>query len=117
MPLLYERAFGGWDCTDEDPQKHRYEPRNPAGTGFRHTHRAEDEFALPNIEDPAQPFRTYGERPPPAGFGFIAANWLPRLSFAGTYDRAWDDERKPLLPTDFDRRFFNGASTGLIAPG
>src|SRR5215475_4361379 len=26
-------------------------------------------------------------------------------------------ERMPLLPDDFDRRFFNAASPGLIAPG
>jgi hypothetical protein len=117
IPLLYERAFGGWDRTDEDPQNHSYDPRNPVGTGFRQAGRPEDEFPLPNIEDPAQPFRSYGERPAPAGFGFIAANWQPRLGFAGTYDGTWDKERKPLLPTDFDRRFFNGASPGLVAPG
>ena len=55
--------------------------------------------------------------PPPTGFGFISPHWQPRASFAGTYDKKWDQTRKPLLPTDFDRRFFNAASPGLIAPG
>src|SRR6185437_6864632 len=51
------------------------------------------------------------------GFGFIAPNWQPRLALAGTFDVAWDRTRKPLLPKDFDRRFFNAASPGLVAPG
>lgn len=118
IPLIYERAFGGWDRTDENPEKHSYEPRNPVGTGFRAGAPPDaDELAVPNVEDPESPFRAFGDTPPPVGFGFIAANWQPRAGFAGTYDRAWDQGRKPLLPVDFDRRFFNGASPGLIAPG
>ena len=38
-------------------------------------------------------------------------------AFAGTYDEQWTNERMPLLPKDFDRRFFNAASEGLIASG
>jgi hypothetical protein len=118
IPLIYERAFGGWDRTDEDPEKHSYEARNPVGTGFRRgASGADDEFAVPNVEDPEQPFRSYGDTPVPAGFGFIAANWQPRVTFAGTYDKKWNENRKPLLPEDFDRRFYNSASPGLIAPG
>src|SRR5207245_5439853 len=40
-----------------------------------------------------------------------------RASFAGTYDDAWAGARAPLLPKDFDRRFFNAAAPGLVAPG
>jgi hypothetical protein len=79
--------------------------------------KADDEVRLPNLEDPQRPFRALGDTPPPAGFGFISPNWQPRAAFAGTYDAAWDKERKPLLPKDFDRRFFNAASPGLITPG
>jgi hypothetical protein len=118
IPLTYEHAFGGWDRRAEDPQLHRYEARNPVGVGFRDgSHDTPDELVLPNIEDPGQPFRSYGDTPPPAGFGFIAPNWQPRLDFAGTFDAAWDRSRKPLLPTDFNRQFFNAASPGLVAPG
>jgi hypothetical protein len=118
IPLVYERAFGGWDRRDPNPANHRCEPRNPVGVGFRaNALDSNDELALPNIEYPDQPFRAYGDTPPPAGFGFLAPNWHPRLTFAGTYDAAWEQQRKPLLPRDFDRRFFNAASVGLIAPG
>jgi hypothetical protein len=53
----------------------------------------------------------------PVGFGFVGVEWQPRAAFAGTYDGAWTKDRSPLLPKDFDRRFFNAASEGLVAPG
>jgi hypothetical protein len=61
--------------------------------------------------------RDYGATPAPAGFGFTSPDWQPRAALAGTYDEQWINERMPLLPKDFDRRFFNAASPGLIAPG
>lgn len=117
IPIEHERAFGGWDRHDPDSQMHRREARNPVGVGFRVTPLGADEQALPNFEDPQQLFRSWGDTPPPAGFGFIAPDWQPRLAFAGTYDTTWARARKPLLPHDFDRRFFNAAAPGLIAPG
>jgi hypothetical protein len=116
--LIYERAFGGWDRTHSDPNKHAFEPRNPVGTGFLSKHgRLEDGIRLPNLEDPRNPISSYNDTPPPAGFGFTSPDWQPRATFAGTYDEQWTTERMPLLPKDFDRRFFNAASPGLIAPG
>jgi hypothetical protein len=118
IPLLYERAFGGWDRSHPDPDKHAFEPRNPVGTGFRSKHgRFEDGIRLPNLEDPRDLLRDYGQTVAPAGFGFTSPDWQSRAKFAGTYDKQWMKERMPLLPKDFDRRFFNAASPGLIAPG
>jgi hypothetical protein len=118
IPLIYERAFGGWDRRAPDLAKHRCEQRNPVGVGFRGAPGdTDDDVRLPNIEYEAEPFRTYGDTPAPAGFGFLAANWMPRLAYAGTYDEQWDADRKPLLPRDFDRRFFNAASVDLVAAG
>ena len=57
------------------------------------------------------------DRGTPVGFGFVGGEWHPRAQFAGTYDEAWTTTRAPLLPKDFDRRFFNAASHGLVAPG
>jgi hypothetical protein len=117
IPLIYERSFGGWDRRDADPSRHRGEMRNPVGVAFRATSQADDDEArLPNIEDPERPYKGYGDTPPPVGFGFLAPNWQPRLRFAGTYDAAWDQQRKPRLAADFDRRFFNAASAGLVTP-
>jgi hypothetical protein len=118
IPLIYERAFGGWDRGHADPSRHAFEPRNPVGTGFRSQGGVFEEGArLPNLEDPDQPLTQYGQVVPPAGFGFTSPSWQPRASFAGTYDEAWLKDRMPLLPKNFDRRFFNAAPPGLVAPG
>lgn len=119
LPLIYELAFGGWDMAAKDEKLWRYEARNPVGRSFGDPLRYVEEgrVPMPNIEDPNHLIKRYGDTPPPAGFGFIAPHWHPRTQFAGTYDEAWVKERKPLLPKDFDRRFFNAASPGLIAPG
>lgn len=116
LPLTWERAFGGWDRTD--PAKPAFEPRNPVGMGFRANPRSfEEGLRLPNLEDPAEPLREFGQKVTPVGFGFTSPHWQPRAKFAGTYDEAWNKTRKPLLPKDFDRRFFNAAAPGFIAPG
>ncbi len=118
VPLLWERAFGGWDRSHPDEKKHDYERRNPVGCGFRSSHgQLEPALRPPNLEDPARPFKGYGDRPPPAGFGFTSASWEPRIQYAGTYGPKWEDERAPLLPPDFDRRFLNAAPPGQICPG
>ncbi len=116
LPLTWERAFGGWDRTDA--AKPAFEPRNPVGVGFRASPRHfEEGLKLPNLEDPAEPLREFGQRVTPVGFGFTSPHWQPRAKYAGTYDEAWNKTRKPLLPKDFDRRFFNAAAPGLVAPG
>ncbi|WP_342377440.1 DUF2169 domain-containing protein [Myxococcus stipitatus] len=118
IPLRYERAFGGWDRSHPDETRHQFEPRNPVGTGFRASGgRFEEGIRLPNLEEPAQRVKSWSDQPPPAGFGFISPHWAPRTDFAGTYDEKWASSRKPLLPKDFDRRFFSAASPGLVAPG
>ncbi|HET8696368.1 MAG TPA: DUF2169 domain-containing protein, partial [Gammaproteobacteria bacterium] len=119
IPLVYERAFGGWDRAHKDEKTWKYDPRNPVGRGFGDPLRyvEEGKVPLPNIEDPNHLINRYGDSPAPAGFGFISPEWQPRARYAGTYDEAWDRGRKPLLPKDFDLRFFSAASPGLVAPG
>ncbi len=119
MPLVFERAFGGMDKSHPDEKHHEYEARNPAGVGFRakKSKRSVDEAPLPNIEDPRNLISGPDDRPSPAGLGFIGPSWQPRLSFAGTYDAAWDQNRKPLLPDDFDDRFFNVSHPDLVCSG
>lgn len=105
MPIVYERAFGGWDTRSEDPAKHRLDPRNPIGKGFavREEHLLDQ--AAPNIEYQNQLISSWKDRPNPAGFGAISSFWTPRKEFAGTYDEKWQKERFPLWAEDFDIRF------------
>ena len=115
--LVWELAFGGEDKSHADPSLHAFEPLNPVGVGFvapRST-RDLDGQLLPQIEDPNALLETPADRPPPAGFGFVARSWQPRAALAGTYDAAWRAERAPLLPLDFDDRHFQAAPSGLVA--
>lgn len=118
IPLLWERAFGGWDRSNPDPARHCCERRNPTGVGFAGPGaRPIDRSPLPNLEDPSDPVRMWGRPVTPVGFGFTSMDWEPRRALAGTFDSRWDSERNPLLPRDFDRRFMNGAAPGLVHPG
>lgn len=109
MPLDYTRAFGGFDKSNApDPQKDWY-IHNPAGTGFSSRVLGHGDIRLPNLEDPAHPVRSPSDRPRPAGFGAIAPHWPLRSRYAGTYDAAWERDRLPLLPEDFDPRFYQQA--------
>lgn len=117
MPLCYERAFGGWDLSHANPRRHAFEPRNPVGRGFCVWWGRRDRILAPNLESIQHPIRSPFDRPAPVGFGFVSPSWQPRARLAGTYDDAWRRLRCPLLPVDFDRRFHNAASPGLVAPG
>lgn len=118
-PLIYERAFGGKDTTADNEKKHAWDNRNPVGVGFRVTKsKASLHHApIPNLEAPSNLIRNWSDKPPPQSFGFIGRNWEPRLTYAGTYDESWQKNRMPLVPTDFDDRYFQGAHPDLcISP-
>lgn len=119
MPLVYERAFGGQQVVNADTGEMAYEPSNPVGRGFfdKRAKAAIEGAALPNLEDPAQLIAKPTDRPAPKCFAPIAASWAPRKSYAGTYDAAWQKNRAPYLPGDFNPRFFNLASLNLICKG
>lgn len=117
MPLVYERAFGGVDLVEG--RQRAVEVRNPVGLGFagqRKEHEINGSF-LPNLECPAHLIQDYQETPAPACFASVAANWQPRVGYAGTYDEHWQNTRAPYLPEDYSPRFMNSASPDLIYPG
>ncbi len=94
VPIVYERAYGGCDLSDPDPSNHRFDARNPVGCGL--VKRAGEH--MPNFEYPDGSVDGTG----PAGFGAIDSYWSPRLELQGTYDDAWQKQRFPLLPVDWD---------------
>jgi hypothetical protein len=115
MPLVYERAFGGVDRQSPRPERD-WDWRNPVGCGFAVSKQHLDDVQVPNFEYPDRPIRAWDERPVPAGFGAIGSHWQPRARFAGTYDDHWLATRHPLLPADFDDRFFQYAPADQQAP-
>jgi hypothetical protein len=99
LPVTYARAYGGSDEQGGDL-------RNPWGTGYTsHAARSFVGQRAPNVEWPRQLIATPKDRPVPAGLSAVSRGSQPRLSYAGTYDAKWLDDRYPLLPEDFDDRF------------
>lgn len=109
IPIVYERAYGGWDRSASDAAQHRLEGRNPVGTGFAMREDACVGVPLPNIENPDHLINTWTDRPAPAGFNAVDCAWSPRRELAGTYDEEWRRTRFPSWAEDFDSRYNNCA--------
>ncbi len=109
MAVTYEHAYGGADSSASDPGRHRIYAKNPVGVGFAPIEHAPG----PSLVYPGQDLAKAG----PAGFGAIASHWSPRAELAGTYDAKWVQERRPLLPTDYDERFVLCSPTDQRVPG
>ncbi len=108
MPVVYERTYGGANESDADRGQRRWEPRNPVGTGFATAKEHLTNQLAPNIEAIDDAYSGWQDGTP-ACFGPVARHWAPRLAFAGTYDAQWERSRKPLVPADFDDRFYQCA--------
>ncbi|MGW8392271.1 DUF2169 family type VI secretion system accessory protein [Pseudoduganella sp. HUAS MS19] len=98
LPIMYERAYGGYDRHDPDPAKHRLEARNPVGCGLASAGLRQPGQPLPNFSYPDGSVEQAG----PAGFGALDCSWSPRRELAGTYDERWQQQRMPLLPEDWE---------------
>lgn len=116
LPLDYQHAFGGHDPSGSENTQPVY-ARNPIGCGYAQEKSAFINMPAPNIEYLSSPIRRWQDQPSPAAFSAISGNWQPRIGFAGTYDQAWEDQRHPLLPEDFDPRFFQCAPLDQQVPG
>jgi hypothetical protein len=116
MAMVYEKAYGGVHIVDG--QVVAVEARNPVGRGFAGQRKAEEMngVPLPNLEDPNNLITDPMQQPEPACFGVVAPHWMPRSQYAGTYDEAWQTQRAPYLPKDFDKKFFSMAHPELVYP-
>jgi hypothetical protein len=108
IPLDYEHAFGGMD-EEEVSEFPVGEPRNPVGIGFTANRKRIVGLPVANIENPKKRIANWNDRPEPAGLGPIPRHWPQRTQYAGTYDQQWEQSRSPLLPHDFDERFYQAA--------
>ncbi|MBI5557772.1 MAG: DUF2169 domain-containing protein [Deltaproteobacteria bacterium] len=119
LPLTWDNAFGGMDQSPPERKDWQCQPDNPVGKGFfaRNTKKDISGQPLPCIESLRFPINSPADRPAPVGFCPVAPSWQPRLAHAGTIDEKYLQEQAPLLPVDFDPRFYQTAPPGLIAPG
>jgi len=116
MAMIYEKAYGGVHVVEDRIAD--ADQRNPVGRGFAGSRKAKEMngVPLPNLEDPNNLISDMCQQPVPACFGVCAPHWLPRSSYAGTYDDAWQTKKAPYLPDDFDKRFFSMAHPDLVYP-
>jgi hypothetical protein len=111
MPITYDRAFGGVDNLNPDPETHTAFFANPVGRGFypRSKGRPIDGKPMPNTEEQGRPVTDPEESYAPMSFGPVGRGWQPRIQYAGTYDQNWIDNIFPFLPSDFDDRAYQCA--------
>jgi len=111
LPVSYDNAFGGTDERMRDPAQVRSYLPNPVGRGWHHHVYRELVIGAPvsNTEEIRDPVNDPGGRYRPMAFGAIGRGWPSRLRYAGTYDQNWIDNVFPILPADFDTRYFQSA--------
>ena len=110
-PISYEKACGGSWHERLGRRLSAWALENPVGVGLE----TKDGEPAPQIEYPDRPLSGAGTSP--AGFGAVAGDWRPRRDLAGTYDDAWRQTRQPLLPLDFQDRYFCTAPADQQTPG
>lgn len=137
VPLDYRLAYGG--CIDvpgeltadgnPDAIKH---PGNPAGVGwipkagaYKHLPKfarkyvkkwisAQTVLPAPQFDTPTKPLLYPYQDLATQGMSAIARWWEPRLSRQGSYDNQWRTRRYPLLPKNFDPRYYQSAPSDLV---
>jgi hypothetical protein len=119
VALSWTRSFGGivpGNQLDDTPADvHR---ENPLGPGLLDPRYGDPEIPAPahQLDDPDDPITDWNRHDAhPHGFGLLSPWWRQRQRFAGSYDEAWLEGRHPLLPEDFDARFWQCAHPDLIA--
>lgn len=108
------------DGADKAPLAHAAYDGNPLGIGFAEEWYLKAKrmktFPAPQVYSPENPVSVLGNAYAPQGFGIVTKAWKQRLELAGTYDKAWRENRWPHLPDDFDPEFWNGAHPDMRIP-
>lgn len=120
VAITWANAYGGAVPETGDPDAGRpfdVEPRNPLGCGIvmGTTDPDAGPRRAPSLLSSDAPPVDWRDGVEPAGLGPVSPWWRARQQHAGTYDDAWLKDRHPLLPLDFDTRFWQCAPPGLVA--
>jgi hypothetical protein len=118
MPISYDRAYGGADSNEDEPDRIATYAENPVGTGYHPIrHRTALVGALlPNTGEGRSPVSDIKGRYRPMSFGPVGRNFSPRYKRAGTYDRNWLDNEAPFWPADFSYAYFQCAPDDQQVP-
>jgi hypothetical protein len=116
QPISYDDAFGGTEADPEAPGRTDMFLDNPVGRGFRPRTRDIDGELMPATEEVADPVRSPRKAYRPMAFGPLGRSWRPRAQYVGTYDQHWMENVAPMLPADFDSRYFQAAPADQRMP-
>ncbi|MGF1751783.1 DUF2169 family type VI secretion system accessory protein [Vibrio cionasavignyae] len=83
--------------------------RNRLGSGIASSNKELIEQRVPSVFYQNEDWSSTGKSLRVAGFGPIPPFFASRLAYAGTFDKHWQENRRPMLPVDFDRRFYQSA--------
>lgn len=83
--------------------------RNRMGCGVATSNQQLLEQPVPRIFYPNEDWTATSKQIKVAGFGSVPPFFESRQRLAGTFDDEWLENRKPTLPVDFDRRFYQTA--------
>ncbi|WP_047046467.1 DUF2169 family type VI secretion system accessory protein [Vibrio mexicanus] len=100
----YSHALGG-------------EHYNRAGGGVATSLKGYQERPVPSVFYPDENWQLNTNKVRVAGFGPLPAFFEERTQFLGTYDEDWQENRRPLLPKDFDMRFYQCAPSDQQCKG
>lgn len=119
VPIQYAYAYGGEIeiLKGETKEVLAREENNPIGCGVLHKKQTEKTVRAPQIESLDDPIKKAYHPYTPQGFGYINRTWGQRLVYGGTYDEDWLEHHHPLLPKDFDERFYQSAHPDMIVAG
>ena len=111
MPISYDRAYGGVDVDERDPDRRRTYEHNPVGVGYYPLTEGQALIGkpLPNTAESGETAARTNGRYKPMALGPIGRNFKTRYPLAGTYDKAWHENRAPFWPDDFDYAYFQSA--------
>ncbi|MFD1882498.1 DUF2169 family type VI secretion system accessory protein [Paracoccus pacificus] len=111
VPMDWRHASGGPNVF-EDAERDEH---NPLGRGRIGPKETWQNHAVPAPQVSAEAEMTPASGP--AGLGPVPPFWRQRARYAGTYDDDWKATRHPLLPKDFDPRFWQCAPKDqVVAP-
>ncbi len=83
--------------------------RNRLGGGIATSTKALLAQPVPGIFYPTEDWGIKVKHLRVAGFGPLPPFFSDRYRYAGTFDEQWQQNRRPILPEDFDRRFYQCA--------
>jgi hypothetical protein len=114
VPLIWQRSAGGRRYNPEEKDI-VYDLRNPVGLDTPlWDGNTLDLYPAPQFEALNTPLADSQTLYDPVNFAPIHPAWTSRLMYAGTYNDLWKNEQWPLLPQDFDYRFYQCAPQDQI---